>query len=99
MSEKRRQRATTTFYLRPLVMSEGQWTLDIEAAWAQLFKLLTYLMKSAYDSDTTAKDTHNSNSSSSKSNSGSQELAKAFPRQMGNYSVINNHSKLTMCFT
>jgi hypothetical protein len=31
-------------------MAEGQWTLEIEAAWAQLFKLLTFHMKSAYSS-------------------------------------------------
>ena len=34
--------------IRPMVMAEGQWCLDIELAWAHLFKVLVHHMSSAY---------------------------------------------------
>jgi len=35
--------------IRPMVMAEGQWSIDIEGAWIQLFKILVQMMKSAYE--------------------------------------------------
>jgi hypothetical protein len=75
-------------------MAEGQWTLEIEAAWAQLFKLLTFHMKSAYSSRSHSsgaeKDSHSSDSNTaqknhqcsghSSSSSHALEITKAFPR-------------------
>jgi hypothetical protein len=77
-------------------MAEGQWTLEIEAAWAQLFKLLTFHMKSAYSSSRShssgaEKDSSHSSDSNtahknhqcsghSSSNSHALEITKAFPR-------------------
>jgi hypothetical protein len=76
-------------------MAEGQWTLEIESAWAQLFKLLTFHMKSAYSSRSHSspaeKDSSHSSDSNtahknqqssghSNSNSHAQEISKAFPR-------------------
>jgi len=34
---------------RPMVMAEGQWSIDIEGAWIQLFKILAQMMKVAYE--------------------------------------------------
>jgi len=34
--------------IRPMVMAEGQWSIDIEGAWIQLFKILAQMMKVAY---------------------------------------------------
>jgi hypothetical protein len=49
-------------------MAEGQWTLEIEAAWAQLFKLLTFHMKSAYSSKSHSSGAEKDSSHSSDSN-------------------------------
>jgi len=35
--------------IRPMVMAEGQWSIDIEGAWIQLFKILAQMMKVAYE--------------------------------------------------
>jgi len=32
-----------------MVMAEGQWSIDIEGAWIQLFKILVQMMKVAYE--------------------------------------------------
>ena len=32
-----------------MVMAEGQWSIDIEGAWIQLFKILVQMMKGAYE--------------------------------------------------
>ena len=34
--------------LRPMVMAEGQWSIDIERAWANLFRLIVQQMSRAY---------------------------------------------------
>jgi len=34
--------------IRPMVMAEGQWSIDIESAWARLFKMLVLMMSRAY---------------------------------------------------
>ncbi len=79
--------STKTILYRPLVMAEGQWTLDIETAWAELFKILTYHMKSAYGNSNSnngagIKDDHSSGSDMSNSMSNSTDIAKTFPRQL-----------------
>ena len=33
---------------RPMVMAEGQWSIDIERAWANLFRLIVQQMSRAY---------------------------------------------------
>jgi len=35
--------------IRPMVMAEGQWSIDIEGAWIQLFKILAQMMRVAYE--------------------------------------------------
>jgi len=42
--------------IRPMVMAEGQWCLDIELAWAHLFKVLVHHMSSAYPKELEAED-------------------------------------------
>ncbi len=79
--------STKTILYRPLVMAEGQWTLDIETAWAELFKILTYHMKSAYGNSNSnngagIKDDHSSGSDMSTSISNSTDIAKTFPRRL-----------------
>jgi hypothetical protein len=74
-------------------MAEGQWTLEIEAAWAQLFKLLTFHMKSAYSSrshssgaekdsshSSDSNTAHKNHQCSGHSNSHALEITKPFPR-------------------
>ena len=34
--------------IRPMVMDQGNWSLDIEAAWLNFFKILVAMMKVAY---------------------------------------------------
>merc|ERR1719228_1447181 len=34
--------------IRPMVMAEGQWSIDIESAWANLFRLIVQQMSRAY---------------------------------------------------
>jgi len=35
--------------IRPMVMSEGSWSLDIDGAWSTLFRILVQMMSKAYD--------------------------------------------------
>jgi len=42
--------------IRPMVMAEGQWSIDIEGAWIQLFKILAQMMKVAYEKSNTDGD-------------------------------------------
>lgn len=38
---------------RPMLMSQGDWSIDIENAWAQLFKILVQMMSAAYNENET----------------------------------------------
>lgn len=33
---------------RPMLISEGEWSIDIESAWSQLFRILVQMMSEAY---------------------------------------------------
>jgi len=35
--------------IRPMVMSEGTWSLDIDGAWSTLFRILVQMMTKAYE--------------------------------------------------
>jgi hypothetical protein len=79
-------------------MAEGQWTLEIEAAWAQLFKLLTFHMKSAYSSRSHSSGAEKDSSHSSDSNNTAHKNHQCSGHSSG-HSNSNSHAlEITKAF-
>jgi hypothetical protein len=76
-------------------MAEGQWTLEIEAAWAQLFKLLTFHMKSAYNSSRS----HSSGAEKDSSHSSDSNTAHKNHQCSGHSSGHSNSSSHALDLT